>query len=156
MPILGICSLQAIGDDSRHVASLTFYPVICRAESFSTAETPISFIVYFFVCMYVCTYIQVHFNPSPTSPSDPTQNTPLHIIITFPQGSFPPFENLSFHSIPLPICACRAFSSFRLARLYLYPVAQLRPIDSSVYIRKKWVYKLKPTEYSVLFIQQHS
>lgn len=119
MPILGICSLQAIGDDSRHVASLTFYPGICRAENFSTAETQYHSSS---ISSYVCTYIQVHFNPSPTSPSHPTQNTLLHIIITFPQGSFPSFENLSFHSIALPICACQAFSTFRLARLYLYPL----------------------------------
>lgn len=158
MPILGICSLQAIGDDSRHIASLTFYPGICRAENFSTAETQYHSSS---ISSYVCTYVQVHFNPSPSSPRLAhltPRYTSQHITISFLLGSFPSFResthSIPFHSIPLPICACQAFPPFRLTRLYLYPVPSCG--RQTVYIRKMYVYKVEPIGCSVQFLQQYS
>lgn len=108
MPILGICSLQAIGDDSRHVASLTFYPGICRAENISTAETQYhSSSISFSVCTYKYSLTPPPPPYSPPPPSHPTLYTSLHIPISFSQGSFPSFSE-SAHSIPFHYQSVRA------------------------------------------------
>lgn len=131
MPILGICSLQAIGDDSRHIASLTFYPGICRAENFSTAETQYHSSS---ISSYVCTYVQVHFNPSPSSPRLPhltPRYTSQHITISFLLGSFPSFRE-STHSIPFHSTTNLCVPSIPSLSAYapvLVSGAQLRPTD---------------------------
>ena len=127
-----------------------------QSGEFLNGWDSISFIAYFFLCMY----IQVQFDPSPSSllPSSPIPPHTVHIT-AHPHQFFTRFISFfywicSFHSIPLPICACQAFSSFRLTRLYLYPVPSCG--RQAVYIRKKYVYKLDPNGYSVLFLQQYS
>lgn len=131
MSILGICGLQAIGDDYRHIASLTFYPGICRAENFSTAEetqyhsSSISF--------YVSTYVQVRFNPSSFSPCllhltpprthhHTTPSVFYKVYFLLLENLFVPFHsttNLCVPSIPF-LSAC--------APVLVYG-AQLRPTD---------------------------
>lgn len=126
MPILGICSLQAIGGDSRHVASLTFYPGICRAENFSTAETQYhSSSISFYVHMYKYTLTP----PPPLLLPHLTPHCTHHYKVHF---LF--LENflIPFHST-INLCV-PSILFLRLARLYLRPVPSCG--RQTVYIRK--------------------